>query len=88
MKESETINHIVDWIKDYQNKNKIEGLVIGVSGGIDSALTSTLCALTGLKTLCLNMPIRQRKEQFDRASEHISWLKNKFENVNSINIVK
>jgi NAD+ synthase len=86
MKESETINHIVDWIKDYQNKNKIEGLVIGVSGGIDSALTSTLCALTGLKTLCLNMPIRQRKEQFDRASEHISWLKNKFENVNSINI--
>ena len=86
MKESETINHIVDWIKDYQNKNKIKGLVIGVSGGIDSALTSTLCALTGLKTLCLNMPIRQKKEQFDRASEHISWLKNKFENVNSINI--
>ncbi len=86
MKESETINHIVDWIKDYQNKNKIKGLVIGVSGGIDSALTSTLCALTGLKTLCLNMPIRQRKEQFDRASEHISWLKNKFENVNSINV--
>ena len=46
MKESETINHIVDWIKDYQHKNKIKGLVIGVSGGIDSALTSTLCALT------------------------------------------
>ena len=65
MKESETIVHIVDWIKDYQSKNKIKGFVIGVSGGIDSALTSTLCALTGLKTLCLNMPIRQRKEQFD-----------------------
>ena len=86
MKKSETINHIVNWIKDYQNKNKIKGLVIGVSGGIDSALTSTLCALSGLKTLCLNMPIKQRKEQFDRASEHISWLKNKFENVNSIDI--
>jgi NAD+ synthase len=86
MKESETIDHIVDWIKDYQSKNKIKGLVIGVSGGIDSALTSTLCALTGLNTLCLNMPIRQKKEQFDRAAKHISWLKNKFENVNSVNI--
>ena len=86
MKKSETINYITNWIQDYHNKNKVEGLVIGVSGGIDSALTSTLCALTGLKTLCLNMPIRQQEEQFNRASKHIKWLKNKYNNVNSINI--
>ena len=86
MKKSETINYITNWIQDYHNKNKVEGLVIGVSGGIDSALTSTLCALTGLKTLCLNMPIRQQEKQFIRASKHIKWLKNKYNNVNSINI--
>ena len=86
MKKTETINHIVNWIKNYHNKNKIDGLVIGVSGGIDSALTSTLCALTGFKTLCLNMPIRQKKDQFDRASMHITWLKAKFKNVSSLNI--
>ena len=55
MKTSETIEYIVDWIKDYKKTNRIDGFVIGVSGGIDSALTSTLCALTGFKTLCLNM---------------------------------
>ena len=86
MKKTETIDHIVNWIKNYHNKNKIDGLVIGVSGGIDSALTSTLCALTGFKTLCLNMPIRQKKDQFDRASMHITWLKAKFKNVSSQNI--
>jgi len=86
MKKSETINYITNWIQDYHNKNKVEGLVIGVSGGIDSALTSTLCALTGLKTLCLNMPIRQQEKQFIRASKHIKWLKNKFNNIDSIDI--
>ena len=61
MKKSETIELIVNWIKNYKKNNHINGLIVGVSGGIDSALTSTLCGLTGIKTLCLNMPIKQKK---------------------------
>ena len=86
MRISRTIDFIVNWIKNYQNTNKINGLVIGVSGGIDSALTSTLCGLTGIKTLCLNLPIRQKEDQYLRAERHIKWLENKFENVTSIDI--
>ena len=86
MKTSETIEFIVDWIKKYKETNNLNGLVVGVSGGIDSALTSTLCALTGIKTLCLNMPIKQNKNQYLRADKHIKWLKSKFKNINSIEI--
>jgi NAD+ synthase len=86
MKTSETIEFIVDWIKNYKETNGLNGLVVGVSGGVDSALTSTLCALTGIKTLCLNMPIRQKKDQYMRANEHIKWLKRKFKNIHSIEI--
>tara|TARA_X000001036_G_scaffold437280_1_gene482270 strand:+ start:886 stop:1671 length:786 start_codon:yes stop_codon:yes gene_type:complete len=86
MKTSEIIIHIIKWIKDYHKKNKIDGLIVGVSGGVDSALTSTICALTGLKTLCINLPIRQKKEQYKKAANHINWLKNKYDNVNSLNI--
>ena len=86
MKTSETINFIVNWIKNYKETNRVDGFIIGVSGGIDSALTSTLCAMTGIKTLCLNMPIRQKEDQHSRANKHINWLKNKFKNVNSIDI--
>ena len=78
MKTSETIKFITDWIKNYKETNNLDGLVIGVSGGIDSALTSTLCALTGIKTLCLNMPIKQKEDQYLRAKNHIKWLKDKF----------
>ena len=83
MKTSETIQFIVDWIINYKKTNNINGLVVGVSGGIDSALTSTLCGLTGIKTLCLNMPIKQKKYQYLRARGHIKWLKNKF-NTNNV----
>ena len=86
MKTSETIQFIVDWIINYKKTNNINGLVVGVSGGIDSALTSTLCGLTGIKTLCLNMPIKQKKNQYLRAQGHIKWLKNKFNNIDSIDI--
>ena len=86
MKTSETIQFIVDWIINYKKTNNINGLVVGVSGGIDSALTSTLCGLTGIKTLCLNMPIKQNKNQYLRAQGHIKWLKNKFNNIDSIDI--
>ena len=86
MKTSETIQFIVNWIINYKKANNINGLVVGVSGGIDSALTSTLCGLTGIKTLCLNMPIKQNKNQYLRAQGHIKWLKNKFNNIDSIDI--
>ena len=86
MKTSKTIDYIVSWIKNYKEVNGVNGFVVGVSGGIDSALTSTLCAMTGINTLCLNMPIRQKEEQYNRANNHINWLKNKFKNVNSIDI--
>ena len=86
MKTSKTIDFIVNWIKNYKETNRVNGFVVGVSGGIDSALTSTLCAMTGIKTLCLNMPIRQKEDQYNRANKHINWLKNNFKNVNSIDI--
>ena len=69
--------HIVGWVNEYLIKSKMQGLVVGVSGGIDSALTSTLCGLSGIKTLCLNMPIKQKEDQYLRAERHIQWLKKK-----------
>jgi len=76
-------SHIVNWLFDYSKKSGLNGFVVGVSGGIDSAVTSTLCAKTGLNTIVLNMPIHQKSNQFDRSNEHINWLKNNFENVSS-----
>ena len=77
------ITHIVNWLKTYSDNSHTNGFVIGISGGIDSAVTSTLCALTGKKVMALNMPIRQFKTELDRSTEHIKWLKAKFENVSS-----
>ena len=75
------IEHIVNWLKSYSEKSGMNGFVVGVSGGIDSALTSTLCALTGKPVLCLEMPIHQEANQVSRAQEHIAWLEEKFPNV-------
>ena len=77
------VSHIVNWLIDYSKKSGLNGFVVGVSGGIDSAVTSTLCAKTGLNTIVLNMPIHQNSIQFNRSNEHINWLKNNFENVSS-----
>ena len=76
-------SHIVSWLIDYSKKSGLNGFVVGVSGGIDSAVTSTLCAKTGLNTIVINMPIHQKSNQFDRSNEHINWLKNNFKNVTS-----
>lgn len=76
-------NHIVTWLKDYALNAKVSGYVIGISGGIDSAVTSTLCAMTGLPLLCVEMPIHQDPSQVSRAKEHITFLKNNFSNVTS-----
>lgn len=83
MKLKETINHIVAWLDDYAEKSNTKGFVVGISGGIDSALTSTLCAKTGRPVLCLNMPIHQIKNEYDRGNAHIEWLKSQFDNVSS-----
>ena len=76
--------HIINWINTYLENNKINGLVVGVSGGIDSALTSTLCAETGKKLICIEMPIKQEDVQISRAKKHIEWLKSKYSNVTSV----
>lgn len=81
MKTEQVAKHIVKWLKDYANKAKVNGFVVGVSGGIDSAVTSTLCAKTGLKTLCIEMPIHQTESHVSRAHEHIAQLKKRFDNV-------
>ena len=73
--------HIVSWLKEYALKANVNGFVIGISGGVDSAVTSTLCAQTGLSTLCIEMPIHQDSTQVNRGKEHIEQLKKRFPNV-------
>ena len=80
------MDFIVGWLSDYAQKAGSNGFVVGISGGIDSALTSTLCAMTGKKTVLLNMPIRQTKAEYERAKEHIQDLQKRFENVSSFEI--
>ena len=77
-------NQIVNWLKKYAENAKVNGFVVGISGGVDSAVTSTLCALTGHKVVCLEMPIHQDEKQINRGKEHINQLKKRFENVSSI----
>ena len=81
MKTEKVTDHIVNWLTDYVEKYNINGFVVGVSGGIDSALTSTLCARTGKPTLCLEMPIHQAPNQVTRALNHIDWLQENNSNV-------
>lgn len=82
----ETHDKIVQWLKLYLEKSKQECFIIGVSGGIDSALTSTLCALTGKRTIVVSLPINQKENQIFRAKNHINWLQDKFKNVESLEI--
>ena len=79
-------DYIINWLKDYATNAKVKGFVVGVSGGIDSALTSTLCAKTGFPTLCVEMPIHQAKSQVTRAEEHIAQLKERFSNVSEVRV--
>ena len=81
MKTEKVVDHIVNWLKDYALNAKVGGFVIGISGGIDSAVTSTLCAKTGLDVLCIEMPIHQAESHVSRANEHIAQLKKRFKNV-------
>lgn len=81
MQTEKVIHHIVNWLKDYANNAGVNGFVIGISGGIDSAVTSVLCAKTGLNVLCVEMPIHQAESHVSRAREQIRSLKRRFSNV-------
>ena len=72
---------IVNWLKTYATNAKVNGFVVGISGGVDSAVTSTLCAQTGLKVVCVEMPIHQAESQVNRGKEHINQLMQRFPNV-------
>jgi len=80
---SEKVKYISNWIKSYvdQMPNKAQSLVVGISGGIDSSVSSTLSAMTGLKTIVLAMPIKQKENQHDLSLKHQDWLLKKFKNV-------
>lgn len=84
MQTEKIIDYIVNWLKDYATNAKVNGFVVGISGGIDSAVTSTLCAKTGLDVLCIEMPIHQAASHVSRAQEHIQQLKTRFDNVRDI----
>lgn len=86
MQTEKIINGIVDWLKDYAEKARVNGYVIGVSGGVDSGVVSTLCAMTGLKILLIEMPIRQKADQVDRAQDHMEDLKSRFPNVEILSV--
>ena len=86
MQTTAIINHISNWLKSYAHNAGLKGFVIGISGGIDSAVTSTLAAKTGLPLLCVELPIHQNKTQVERGLKHIAWLKESFENVSSVEL--
>lgn len=86
MQTEKIIDHIVQWLKEYALNSNTKGFVIGVSGGIDSAVTATLCAKTGLDVLCLDLPIHQEGAQISRAENHVAWLQANFKNVSQTKV--
>lgn len=86
MNTEKVAEYIINWLKEYATNAKVNGFVVGVSGGIDSALTSTLCAKTGFPTLCVEMPIHQAESQVSRAEEHIAQLKKRFSNISEARV--
>ena len=86
MQSLKVIEHITQWLKNYALDAGQKGYIIGISGGIDSALTSTLCALTELDVLIVSLPLRQREAEYIRAKKHISALTLQYKNVKSIDI--
>tara|TARA_Y100001970_G_C14256783_1_gene876117 strand:+ start:5804 stop:6556 length:753 start_codon:yes stop_codon:yes gene_type:complete len=83
MNSKQKIEYISSWIKQYAESLSFKpaSLIIGVSGGVDSAVTSALCAMTGLSTIAISMPIKQDRNQHDLSLRHLSWLNEKYKNV-------
>ena len=86
MQTQAVIEHIVNWMKEYAERARVKGFVVGVSGGIDSAVVSVLAAKTGLDVLLLEMPIRQKADQVNRAQAHIADLQSRFTNVRGLSV--
>ena len=86
MNTEKVAEYIINWLKEYATNAKVNGFVVGVSGGIDSAVTSILCAKTGYPTLCVEMPIHQAENQVSRVEEHIAQLKKRFANVSEARV--
>ncbi len=86
MKISKVIDYIVEWLKNYCDNANMNGFVVGISGGIDSAVTSTLCAKSGKKVILLNLPIYQPEQQLSLAEQHIIWLEARFQNVKGVKV--
>lgn len=86
MKFQKINQHIVAWLDTYCEKAGLLGFIIGISGGVDSAVTSTLCAQTKRKVILLNMPIRQTKAEYQRAQEHIKDLSKRYDNVSGMEL--
>jgi NAD+ synthase len=86
MTPKQQINYVTKWIKNYATKHKIKTLIVGVSGGIDSAVVSTLCARTGIKTLAVCMPIYQSKHTHKLSTEHAYWLTTQFDNAENYTV--
>jgi len=86
LKTTQLIQHITTWLSNYADNTNHSGFVIGVSGGVDSALTSVLCAMTEKKVILVSMPIRQTSAEYTRAMNHISDTKSRFKNVSSYDI--
>jgi len=83
---TKTIAHITDWLKNYCDSAGMAGFVVGVSGGVDSAVTSTLCARTELKVISINLPIYQNKKQVNLSIQHIDWLQATYDQVSSLTV--
>ena len=80
------IDHIVSWLKEYALNARMDGFVVGISGGIDSAVTSELCAMTGLQVIAINLPIRQSTQEYNLAKEHVAYLTSKYKNSKELEI--
>jgi NAD+ synthase len=80
------MNEISKWLKKYSNTSGVGRFVVGISGGVDSALVSTLCAESGCPTILVSMPIHQHKNELNRANNHIKWLETKYSNVSKITV--
>ena len=86
MNQTELSKHITAWLNAYCEKAVLSGFIVGISGGVDSALTSLLCAHTGKRTILVNMPIRQAESEYERAKKQIEYLQSKFSNVESLEV--
>ncbi len=86
MQTQAVIDHIVQWLSTYLDQSGLKGFVVGVSGGIDSAVTSTLCAMTGAPVKALNMPIFQAPDQVSRSADHIHWLAARYSHVDAVTV--